>query len=507
MSLLQRRRTARSLSLSVPAPSAAALLHDPTDRPSIAAAVDPALAGATEIQPGLYLGSVQSVDPFLAAHAGNAAVLNVAQELTLGPYTAPPPVASMHLPLSHAPDLHLVVRDANAFIADHRARGRAVLVHCMCGVARSAALVIAYMMAEDQMPLVRAYALVKHKRAIAPNVHLVAQLVELAREWGVPSELGSAMVTPTDVDRDMLPPGPPPTPGLQLAVVAPAIAAAMAGPDAFPTAADPGTPRSSGFVVAVVPPTPTCTEHSVAPGRARANSAPVLPLPRLDMDGDVAMADRPTTAPMPPAANATDRTRTQSAASTSALTTTPPHMFPTPASSTSASTTVSPPTLAPAPRTRSPRANALAPLPPPPPPVTRGRSGPAKLVLGTAPRTSTTPPAADAVLGTVRKPSLASRRPARRPPVVLHELKDVVRDAVLRQTAVPPPVSPVSPAAGWPLPPTGLGTDMWRPPVSARPEAFVQPAWAVGPGADDDDDSDLVVGPPSAPVAGGEERI
>ncbi|KNE60737.1 hypothetical protein AMAG_06099 [Allomyces macrogynus ATCC 38327] len=240
MSLLQRRRTARSLSLSVPSPAAAALLHDPTDRPSIAAAVDPALAVATEIQPGLYLGSVQSVDPFLAAHAGNAAVLNVAQELTLGPYTAPPPVASMHLPLTHAPDLHAVVRDANAFIAGHLARGRAVLVHCMCGVARSAALVIAYLMAEDRMPLARAYALVKHKRAIAPNVHLVAQLVELAREWGLPSELGSAMVTPTDVDRDLLPPVPPPTPGLQLAaVMAPEIAAAMAEADAVP-AAEPG---------------------------------------------------------------------------------------------------------------------------------------------------------------------------------------------------------------------------------------------------------------------------
>ncbi|KAJ3369986.1 hypothetical protein GGF31_004837 [Allomyces arbusculus] len=507
MSLLQRRRTARSLSLSIPSPAGAALLHDPTDRPSIAAAIDPALAVATEIQPGLYLGSVQSVDPFLASHAGYAAVLNVAQELTLGPYTAAPPVASMHLPLTHAPDLHAVVRDANAFIADHRARGRAVLVHCMCGVARSAALVIAYLMAEDRMPLAHAYALVKHKRAIAPNVHLVAQLVELAREWGLPSELGSAMVTPTDVDHDLLPPVPPPTPGLQLAVVAPAIAAAMAGTDAFPAAADPGTPRSAGFVVAIVPPTPTCPEHPALPARARANSAPVLPLPRLDMDGDVDMADRPTTAPMQPATTI-DRARTQSAASTSvATTTTSPHMLPTPASSTSASTTVSPPTLAPAPRTRSPRTNAppvfLA--PPLPPAITRGRSGPAKLVLGTAPRTSTTSPTADAVLGTVRKPSLASRRPARRPPAVLHELKDVVRDAVLRQTAVPPPVSPVSPA-GWLLPSTAgaSGVDAWRPPDSARPEAFVLPAWAVGPGADDDDESDLV--PPST-VVGGEERV
>ncbi|KNE60736.1 hypothetical protein AMAG_06098 [Allomyces macrogynus ATCC 38327] len=238
------------------------------------------------------------------------------------------------------------------------------------------------------------------------------------------------------------------------------------------------------------------------------------------MVGDVTTADRPTTAPMQPAAT-TDRARTQSAASTSAATTstTPPHMLPTPASSTSASTTVSPPTLAPAPRTRSPRTNAppvfLAPPPPPPPPITRGRSGPAKLVLGSAPRTSgATPPTADAILGTVRKPSLASRRPARRPPAVLHELKDVVRDAVLRQTAVPPPVSPISPAspaspAGWLLPPTTMGgVEAWRPPVSARPEAFVRPAWAVGPGADDDDESDLVVGPPSsAPVVGGEERV
>ncbi|KAK9464421.1 dual specificity phosphatase [Lipomyces arxii] len=68
-----------------------------------------------------------------------------------------------------------------ALIARRAEEGKRVLVHCQCGVSRSASLVVAYVMKEQGLDLNTAYAQVKGKApAIGPNMNLIYQLME----WG-----------------------------------------------------------------------------------------------------------------------------------------------------------------------------------------------------------------------------------------------------------------------------------------------------------------------------------
>ncbi|GAO48319.1 hypothetical protein G7K_2495-t1 [Saitoella complicata NRRL Y-17804] len=61
-------------------------------------------------------------------------------------------------------------------------QGKKMLVHCQCGVSRSATLVIAYIMREKDMSLHDAYAYVKERSPwIGPNMGLIYQL----SEWGL----------------------------------------------------------------------------------------------------------------------------------------------------------------------------------------------------------------------------------------------------------------------------------------------------------------------------------
>ncbi|KAI9217377.1 protein-tyrosine phosphatase-like protein, partial [Blastocladiella britannica] len=80
--------------------------------------------------------------------------------------------------MSHAPDLADHLPAAIRYIDLHLAAGRIVLVHCMCGVSRSAAVLLAYLMYKLQWGFRPAYEYVKARRAISPNMHLVCQLVE-----------------------------------------------------------------------------------------------------------------------------------------------------------------------------------------------------------------------------------------------------------------------------------------------------------------------------------------
>ncbi|ORZ35114.1 protein-tyrosine phosphatase-like protein, partial [Catenaria anguillulae PL171] len=80
--------------------------------------------------------------------------------------------------MSHAPNLADHLPTALAFIDTHLVAGRPVLVHCMCGVSRSAAVVLAYLMWKAKWGFRTAYEHVKARRNISPNMHLVCQLVE-----------------------------------------------------------------------------------------------------------------------------------------------------------------------------------------------------------------------------------------------------------------------------------------------------------------------------------------
>ncbi|KAI8576769.1 hypothetical protein K450DRAFT_255544 [Umbelopsis ramanniana AG] len=67
-----------------------------------------------------------------------------------------------------------------------RAAKRAILVHCQCGVARSASLVIAYVMHAFKMSLDQAYDFVKAKStSISPNMYLMFQLRDFETHQGL----------------------------------------------------------------------------------------------------------------------------------------------------------------------------------------------------------------------------------------------------------------------------------------------------------------------------------
>ncbi|OBZ81619.1 Dual-specificity protein phosphatase SDP1 [Choanephora cucurbitarum] len=60
-----------------------------------------------------------------------------------------------------------------------RAAGQPILVHCQCGVARSATVIIAYVMKTFRLPMQEAYDHVKQLApAINPNLSLLFQLRE-----------------------------------------------------------------------------------------------------------------------------------------------------------------------------------------------------------------------------------------------------------------------------------------------------------------------------------------
>lgn len=71
---------------------------------------------------------------------------------------------------------------AFAFIDEARSAGRNILVHCQCGVSRSASLIIGYVMKANRMTLNQAYEFVKDRSPyISPNMSLVYQLVEFEK--------------------------------------------------------------------------------------------------------------------------------------------------------------------------------------------------------------------------------------------------------------------------------------------------------------------------------------
>ena len=69
------------------------------------------------------------------------------------------------------------------FIQENRSRGKNVLVHCMAGISRSAAIVMGYLMATENMNLESAYKFVRKKRTLAfPNMGFVKQLKDYEKQ-------------------------------------------------------------------------------------------------------------------------------------------------------------------------------------------------------------------------------------------------------------------------------------------------------------------------------------
>ncbi|KAL4425354.1 hypothetical protein ABPG75_009370 [Micractinium tetrahymenae] len=88
------------------------------------------------------------------------------------------------LPLFDDPDADLAphIEAANAFISAARARGAGVLVHCYAGQSRSAALVMAFLMASQGLGMMEAWAATRAARPCAqPNAGFLRQLARYSK--------------------------------------------------------------------------------------------------------------------------------------------------------------------------------------------------------------------------------------------------------------------------------------------------------------------------------------
>lgn len=109
----------------------------------------------------------------------------------------------IHIPWEHnsdiVPDLLRLVK----LIDEKVTQGKRVLIHCQCGVSRSASLVVAYGLYKDPLMSVQeAYdAVKKRSKWIGPNMNLIMQLQEfrssLARGGLLPDNRGLSPITPS----------------------------------------------------------------------------------------------------------------------------------------------------------------------------------------------------------------------------------------------------------------------------------------------------------------------
>jgi len=86
---------------------------------------------------------------------------------------------------------------AFSFIDEAREQDFGVLVHCQCGISRSASLIIAYVMKTLQLSLDDAYHLVKSQSSqISPNLGLIYQLMEFEKTLKRHSDRAKSCIFP-----------------------------------------------------------------------------------------------------------------------------------------------------------------------------------------------------------------------------------------------------------------------------------------------------------------------
>lgn len=80
-------------------------------------------------------------------------------------------------------DLSLHFENCVSFIEENRTKRKGVLVHCQAGISRSATLIIAYLMKNENKDLTTAYKDVQRKRTcIQPNPGFIKQLFKWEKE-------------------------------------------------------------------------------------------------------------------------------------------------------------------------------------------------------------------------------------------------------------------------------------------------------------------------------------
>mmetsp|Transcript_14639 Transcript_14639/g.27780 ORF Transcript_14639/g.27780 Transcript_14639/m.27780 type:complete len:190 (+) Transcript_14639:43-612(+) len=132
---------------------------------------------ATEVLPRLFMGGLNRDEKFYARHS-------ITHVVTLCGY-GPPKYLSlqkMHMPMSDCPcsDVVTRIRPIVQFIHKGRLQGGGVYVHCLRGVSRSSAMIIAYLMAVFDLEYDEAFRFLKSKRWCAfPNPGFQRQLSKL----------------------------------------------------------------------------------------------------------------------------------------------------------------------------------------------------------------------------------------------------------------------------------------------------------------------------------------
>lgn len=191
----RRKPLAATLSLAVPSspplpPAAVDASRQTTQIPSDAYPDGPKPVFGNNV----YLYS----EPDISIARDFDVVVNVAKEVT-NPFDTPPsscPSLSsstsstgpsnatkeyIHVPWEHNSLIMADLPDLVDAIAQKAAAGKKILVHCQCGVSRSATLVIALVMKEKHMDVNQAYSYVKERSAaIGPNMGLIYQLSDYA---------------------------------------------------------------------------------------------------------------------------------------------------------------------------------------------------------------------------------------------------------------------------------------------------------------------------------------
>lgn len=129
------------------------------------------------LPPNIYLCSEPTVDQVLQFDV----IINVAKEIKdLKPYL---PVFKQrgyhHIKWTHTSKICRDLFELTDIIHNAEKSNRKVLVHCQCGVSRSASLIVAYIMRYQNQPLNDAYNLLKKTaKDISPNMSLIFQLME-----------------------------------------------------------------------------------------------------------------------------------------------------------------------------------------------------------------------------------------------------------------------------------------------------------------------------------------
>ncbi|KAF8445188.1 dual specificity phosphatase, partial [Terfezia claveryi] len=118
-------------------------------------------------------------------------VINVAREVLNPPINTPKVTGSgkteyIHISWDHNTPIVDELPDLVKIIKDRVTGGKKVLVHCQCGVSRSASLLIAYaLFMKPEQTVQEAYDTVKRRsKWIGPNMSLIFQLLEWKKRLG-----------------------------------------------------------------------------------------------------------------------------------------------------------------------------------------------------------------------------------------------------------------------------------------------------------------------------------